>query len=276
MKLKTLSLLFATAVLIAGCNGNSSANRELQARNDSLLVAIEQRDASIDEMLECIRIVEEGFSKINEAQGRVNVSGESDLNRKEKLQEEIQYIISQLERNSSHIDRLKKMVAGNEKASKELKGVIANLEKQLVEKNSELVTLGEQLKQKEIHIEELNGIINSLTRDNTEQEFRIIEKDKEINRVWYAIGTKKELKDEKILSGGDILLEKNANMDYFTVADWNTISEIETHAKRAKLLSLHPDGSYTLVEDSNGHKVLKITDSNAFWSITRHLVIQVR
>lgn len=268
--------LFAAAITICSCNGNSKANIELQEKNDSLMAAIEQRDASIDEMLECIRIVEEGFSKINEAQGRISVSGESDMNRKAKLQEDVQYIIGQLDKNSSYIARLKKMVAGNEKASKELKGVISNLEKQLEAKNSELAALAEQLKQKDIHIAELNNIIDGLTQENTAQELRMIEKEKEMNKVWYVIGTKKELKNEKILSGGDILLEKEANMDYFTATDRNDISEIATHTKRAKLLSAHPEGSYAFEKDANGMDVLKITDKNTFWSLTRYLVIQVR
>lgn len=274
-KLVSISL-FAAAITICSCNGNSKANIELQEKNDSLMAAIEQRDASIDEMLECIRIVEEGFSKINEAQGRISVSGESDMNRKAKLQEDVQYIIGQLDKNSSYIARLKKMVAGNEKASKELKGVISNLEKQLEAKNSELAALAEQLKQKDIHIAELNNIIDGLTQENTAQELRMIEKEKEMNKVWYVIGTKKELKNEKILSGGDILLEKEANMDYFTATDRNDISEIATHAKRAKLLSAHPEGSYAFEKDANGMDVLRITDKNAFWSLTRYLVIQVR
>lgn len=270
-----LSLLAAVTVL-SGCNGNSKASQELKEKNDSLIIAIEQRDASIDEMLECIRIVEEGFSKINEAQGRISVTGENDINRKAKLQEDVQYIIGQLEKNNSYIAKLKKMVAGNEKASKELKGVIASLEKQLEAKNSELTALAEQLKQKDIQITELNNIISDLTQQNTAQELRIIEKEKELNKVWYVIGTKKELKNEKILIGGDVLLGKGANMAYFTATDKNTLSEIATHSKKAKLLSSHPEGSYTIAEDEKGMDILKITDKNAFWSITRYLVIQVR
>ena len=271
----TLSLL-AAAIILGSCNGNSKANQELQQQNDSLKIAIEQRDASIEEMLECIRVVEDGFGKINEMQGRLTVTGESDMNRKEKLQEEVQYIVGQLEKNNEYIARLKKMIAGNEKASKELKGVVASLEKQLEAKNRELKTLAELLQQKEIDIAALNNTINNLTQQNTTQEFRIIEKDKEMNRVWYVIGTKKELKNEKILSGGDILHEKGANMDYFTIADKNEITEIATHSKKAKLLSSHPEGSYAIVEDANGMETLRITDKEAFWSITRYLVIQVR
>ena len=268
--------LFAVTIIMSSCNGYSKANQELQEKNDSLMAAIEQRDASIDEMLECIHIVEEGFSKINEAQGRISVTGESDLNRKERLKEEVQYIIGQLEKNNNYINRLKKLVAGNEKVSKELKGVVENLEKQLTAKNEELAVLGEQLKQKDIHIAELNGIIDDLTQQNTAQELRIIEKEKEMNKVWYVIGTKRELKKENILSGGDILLEKEANMNYFTAADKESINEIATHSKRAKLLSSHPEGSYTFAEDEKGLDVLKIIDKEAFWSITRYLVIQVR
>lgn len=276
MKRVFVPSLFAALFAMVGCSDKPGTTKnELQVKNDSLTAIIKQRDADMDNMLECIRVVEEGFSKINEAQGRISVTGDSDLNRKEKLQNDVEYIVGQLEKNSEYIAKLKKMVAGNEKASKELKRIIENLEKQVEAKNEELVALHGKLKEKDIVIEELNVVIEDLTKQNTEQELRIVEKDKKINTVWYVIGTKKELKNENILSGGDVLLKPGANMEYFTAVDKNNVTEIKTHAKKAKLLSAHPDGSYTLEKDDEGMKVLRITDIQAFWSITRHLVIQV-
>ena len=277
MKKLLLTLVLGTTILFTGCNGNVGSNRQLEENNDSLKAVIAERDASLEEALLCIRLVEEGFQKINEAQGRVNVANiESGNNRKENLQNDVLYITQLLEKNNAEIERLKKLLASNKNSSKELTAIVANLEKTLKEKNLEITELYSTLESKNIHIAKLDTIINDLTNENTLQELRLVEKEREINSVWYVFGTKKELKNEKILSGGEVMTNPNANKDYFTRCDKNTLTEIKTYSSKAKVLSAHPEGSYKIVEDNEGNDVLKITSPDEFWSITRYLVIQVR
>ena len=277
MKKLLLTLVLGTTILFTGCNGNVGSNRQLEESNDSLITVIAERDASLEEALQCIRMVEEGFQKINEAQGRVNVTNiESGSNRKESLQNEVLYITQLLEKNNAEIERLKKLLASNKNSSKELTAIVSNLEKTLKEKNLEITELYSTLQSKDIHIAKLDTIINDLTNENTLQELRLVEKEREINSVWYVFGTKKELKNEKILSGGEVMTNPNANKDYFTRCDKSTLTEIKTYSSKAKVLSAHPEGSYKIVEDNEGNDVLKITSPDEFWSITRYLVIQVR
>lgn len=66
------------------------------------------------------------------------------------------------------------------------------------------------------------------------------------------------------------------NKDYFTQIDIRTDKEIKLYSKSAKLLTNHPEGSYSLVKDAKGQYILKITNPNKFWSVSRYLVIQVR
>ena len=277
MKKQLLILVLGTTILFTGCNGNVGSNRQLEENNDSLKAVIAERDASLEEALQCIRLVEEGFQKINEAQGRVNVANiESGNSRKENLQNDVLYITQLLEKNNAEIERLKKLLASNQNSSKELTAIVANLEKTLKEKNLEITELYSTLESKNIHIAKLDTIINNLTNENTLQELRLVEKEREINSVWYVFGTKKELKNEKILSGGEVMTNPDANKDYFTRCDKNTLTEIKTYSSKAKVLSAHPEGSYKIVEDNEGNDVLKITSPDEFWSITRYLVIQVR
>lgn len=277
MKKLLLTLVLGTTILFTGCNGNVGSNRQLEENNDSLKAVIAERDASLEEALQCIRLVEEGFQKINEAQGRVNVANmESGNSRKENLQNDVLYITQLLEKNNAEIERLKKLLASNKNSSKELIAIVANLEKTLKEKNLEITELYSTLQSKDIHIAKLDTIINDLTNENTLQELRLVEKEREINSVWYVFGTKKELKNEKILSGGEVMTNPDANKDYFTRCDKNTLTEIKTYSSKAKVLSAHPEGSYKIVEDNEGNDVLKITSPDEFWSITRYLVIQVR
>ena len=78
------------------------------------------------------------------------------------------------------------------------------------------------------------------------------------------------------MKSGNVLLEKDANLDYFTKADKRELKTINTYAKGAKLLTSHPDGSYTLTKDENKEYVLTITNPDKFWEHSRRLVIQVK
>lgn len=132
------------------------------------------------------------------------------------------------------------------------------------------------LADKDFKINKLDSIIADLTRANTGQELRIIEQEQEINSVWYAIGTKSELKEQNILHSGDVMREKDINFKYFTKADKRELSTINTYAKRAKLLTNHPEDSYTLERNDKKQYILTITSPDAFWGATKYLVIQVR
>jgi len=46
------------------------------------------------------------------------------------------------------------------------------------------------------------------------------------------------------------------------------------YSKKAKLLTNHPSSSYVL-EKVNEYLVLKITDPNKFWEISKYLVVEV-
>lgn len=277
MKTIIRTLLFGTAMLLTACGGNISGNRALQESNDSLKSVIAERDASLEEILECIRVVEEGFKSINEAQGRISATGiENGSSRKKQLEDDVLYIAQLVEKNNAEIARLKKLLAASKNSSKELKAIVENLEKTLQEKNMEIAELQKKLEEKDVHIAELDTIITNLMNENTEQELRLVQKEREMNSVWYAMGTKRELKGEKILSGSDVMTDPDANMDYFTRGDINELLTIETGEKRVKVVSTHPKGSYKIVEDEKGLDIVKILSPREFWSVTRYLVILVR
>ena len=132
------------------------------------------------------------------------------------------------------------------------------------------------LAEKDIHISELDNIINELMQENTGQQLQLIAQEQELNKVWYAIGTKSELKEQNILKSGDVMRESDVNLKYFTAADKRELTTINTQARKAKLLTTHPDGSYALERNADKEYVLTITAPDLFWSVSRYLVIQVR
>jgi len=82
------------------------------------------------------------------------------------------------------------------------------------------------------------------------------------------------LKKQQILINGQ--LGSNFNRDYFIkVNDFKTLQVIPLMAKKGKLVSKHPDGSYEFVKDSNNQVELRILDPANFWSLTKYLVVLV-
>lgn len=274
MKKLFISLLAATALFT---NCNNGGRTQLQENNDSLRTVLAEKDATITDLLGTMNIIEDGFKKINEMQGRINASSAtSEVAYADALKSDIDAIVNTLANNKKEIEKLKQQVMGDKKVSKELKTKIANLENMLIEKSKELNAMVQALAEKDIHINRLDSIITGLTKENTGQELRLIEQEQQLNNVWYAIGTKSELKEQNILSSGEVMREKNVNFKYFTKADKRELTTINTYAKRAKLLTNHPEGSYTLERNAEKQYILTITAPDDFWSASKYLVIQVR
>lgn len=160
---------------------------------------------------------------------------------------------------------------------------INNLQSQLAEKDKQIEELKKELEQKDIHIAEqaqqintLNQNVNDLNAQNEEKARDIAARDKEMNTAWYVFGTKKELKNQKILQNGDVLRSNQFNKDYFTRVDIRVDKIIKLYSKSARLLTTHPAGSYSLDKDSKGQYTLRITNPQQFWSVSRYLVIMVK
>ncbi|MCF0189611.1 MAG: hypothetical protein HUK04_09035, partial [Bacteroidaceae bacterium] len=121
-----------------------------------------------------------------------------------------------------------------------------------------------------------DNTIVELNDVSSRQAQEISQQDKQLNEAWYVFGTKSELKAQKIIDDGEVLKSGRFNKDYFTQIDIRNMKELQLYSKKAKMLTSHPQNSYTLLRDAKGEYVLKITDTQAFWSLSRYLVIQVR
>ena len=88
-------------------------------------------------------------------------------------------------------------------------------------------------------------------------------------------GTKKELKEQRIIEDGEVL-RSNFNQDYFTKIDIRVDKEIKLYSRYAKMLTDHPSSSYTLMQDANKQYVLRIENPSQFWATSKYLVILVK
>lgn len=236
--------------------------------------------------MQAIAEIQEGFRAINEAEGRVSIQSQGageGLTDAERMKEDILFIQQQMEDNRKQITALQKKLKAEGAESASLRKVLANLEKELDAKVSSIAALQRELAQKNIRIAELDSAVVILTGDVnalqqiTDVQQEVIEQQVvQLNTAWYVYGTAKELKEQNILREGKVLASSEFNKDYFTEIDIRVDRNFPLYAKRAQLLTTHPVGSYEFTKDENKELTLHVIDIDAFWSVSRYMVIQVR
>ncbi len=279
--MKKLALLLCVAALFASCD--NFGGKQLKNENDSLLVALSERNAELDQIMGTFNEIQDGFRKINEAQGRVNIQAQEGGTPSQRIKDDLQFITQTMADNKAQIEKLEQQLKNSNYNSAQLKKAIEGLQAELNEKGRQIQTLQEELAAKNIRIAELddavaglNVDVQNLSADNEAKSKAIVAQDKALNTAWFVFGTRSELKEQKILSNGDVLKNNDFNKDYFTQIDIRTDKEIKLFSKSAKLLTTHPEGSYSLSKDTKGQYVLVITNPTEFWSVSRYLVILVR
>lgn len=287
---KVLLVCICTAML-ASCGQNSADYKKLKAENDSLRLENTKGNNELNEMLTTMNDVEADFQSIRDAENYLTIQqqtgGEMNQSRRDQIKQNMQLITETLKKNKEQISQLQEQLKKSGNKSIALKKTIDRLSSELDQKTTMIVALQEDLAKKNIRIQELDEMVNTLNEDveglatkTASQSEKINAQDKALNTAYYCFGTSKELKDQKILSGGGLFAKSKAlqsgfNKDYFISIDIREVKEIPLFADKAKLKSNHPEGSYEFVKDEDGNLTLKITDEKAFWSLGKYLVIEV-
>ena len=282
--MKKLIVLAFGGLMVASCNdGVKKAEQAALMQRDSLEQIIAQKDNELNDMMTTLSDIEEGFREITEAQNRVTLAKEGEgTNTSQRIKENVQFIQSVMKQNKELINKLKQQVRESTVKGDQLKKIIDNLTEQMAVKDKQLQALREELDLKDIHISELdeqvadlNQNVTTLTEDNTQKAQTISPQDKALHSAWFVFGTKKELKEQKILDHGEVL-QTNFNKEYFTKIDIRIDKEIKLYSSSAEILTNHPASSYTLQRDAKKQYVLRITDPQTFWSTSKYLVILVK
>lgn len=285
--MKSLKIIIALSLILSlSCcveRRATPASVHVVAKDDSLEKIIEQRDNQINDMMATMNEIQDGFNEISEAENRVNIIRDGERTDKAaQIKENIKFIADRMQLNRELIKKLQGQLRESDFKSVELKRVITNMLRQLGEKDNQLQQLKAELEAKDIHIAELDKTIDDLNDDvedlqnESEQKSQTINsQDVQLNTAWYVFGTKKELKDQRILENGKVL-RSSFNRNYFTKIDIRVTKEIRFYSKSVKLLTMHPSGSYELTQDNNGQYQLNITNPQLFWSTSKYLVVQVK
>ncbi|MDR3127156.1 MAG: hypothetical protein LBU08_01610 [Tannerellaceae bacterium] len=290
MKIQTLLLLIVLASASCfSCGKSSKEYKALQIENDSLRIEHLRTSAELNEIFSILNEVESDIQTIRTTEEfLVLPSSQSELppSKYEEIKENMEIITSILHKNKQQIANLEARIKQDNIRFGSLRKTIDRLNAEVAAKVSLVSSLQSELAKKNIHIENLDNQIAALSQDvkalsqtNLSQSQQLALKEKELHTAYYCLGTRKELKEQGILSGGLFstkALEGNFNKDYFVAMDTREVLQIPLFAGKATLKSNHPDGSYRLDKNSHGDFDLIITDPVAFWSLSRYLVVQIK
>lgn len=289
----TASLAFAAMAALAvipfsSCSDKKEIERTKEA-NTILTDKLQQTIATQDSLFALINDITDGMSQIKEIERIVATSPtltSENPSRRNQLKADMTALQESLRQRRERLEDLEKQLKSASDKNSTLLTTISNLKAQIAEQQMEITTLNNQLTEAGLRITELGSQVDSLTsvvsevtegRQQAEQE--IVEISNELNACYYVVGTQKELKEYKIIETGFLrktkVLPSDFDNAYFTRADKRSLTEIPTHATKAEVMSNQPKDSYTIVSDPAGQKIVRITNSNKFWSVSNYLVIKV-
>lgn len=281
--------LGASLFLMSSCVENSQKYKALLVRADSLNAIAMQQNQEMEQLLADINDLTTGMQSLREAEHLLTLEAEKE-SKGSKSKQQIARLKNDIQAISEALAGYKSQIAKLEGKSKsqsaEFKRMIANLNAELelrTEKINEITgKLADANKELAVKVEEVRVLtqnVDSLGKESKAQQITIAEQDQTIHMANYLIGTRKELKDAAVISRQGIFCppivsSQAQNADFISV-DIREVKTIPLNNKKAKVLSSHPAESYVLEADEEGNLVLKISDENAFWRLTKYLVVMV-
>ena len=284
-KLVLFGFIGFALVFSSSCVKNSSEYKQLQAEKDSLALVNTKNASDMEDMLSLLNEVEDNFKSIKTAENYLSVQsnnpGELAPSAKDRIESDMKFVTETLDKNRQKIAELESKLKNSSVQSAQLRQTLTNLRTELDQKTMALVALNEELERKNQQITELSANVSNLSKDvqdlrvqSNAQQQTITQQNKVITTVYYCFGTSNELSNQKILVNNQ--LGSNFNPDYFIkINDFNKLTVVQLWAKKAKLVSKHPDGSYEFVKDANNQVELHILNPANFWSLTKYLVVLV-
>ena len=282
-------LIFISLMLpvFFSCNNSQKELEALQARYDSVLTLGFTKDTTILDYVESFNAIQANLDSIKQAEMLItkstsSVEGELQPDQKEQINRDINLIYEMLQKNKQTIAELKSKLRKSNAKVTALEQMVDRMTRQIEEKDGQIAQLRDQLEKMNIQIEILNTNVENLASESQAKSQTIAEKTEELNTAYYVVGTKKELRDQKIITveggfagiGRNKKLKEDFNQDYCTRVDITKLKSIPLMKKKASIITTHPSQSYKLygekVQDS-----LVIRNAKDFWSASKYLVIVV-
>lgn len=266
--------------------GESKKERMQREKIDSLENANFQRKVDYENLQGYLGVIAEGLDSIRLEEGELLLNTGDPENRslnRMRMQNNLAHVRDILARHRSRIDELENQLNTDNQVNKQLRTIIVALREQLDAKDRELAQLKIDLANNKKSISQLTEQIKNLgdekeaqTQTINQQQEQIAEQIAKNSIAYVKVGTKSELKNAGLTTGGFLKKKKvdysNINVSNFRQIDIRTFTTFSLPNK-VKILTPVPTDSYRL-ENSGNQTTLVITDTAKFWSVSKYLIIQ--
>ncbi|MDR2129680.1 MAG: hypothetical protein LBP56_00700 [Odoribacteraceae bacterium] len=286
MKKLVLVISVFSFLFLSGCVERSAKYKALQARLDSVQIASNTQVGEIESLLNGLNEISAGMQALREAEQLLVL--ESSPDQQGNAQGKIAALKSDLHTLTgaiaSYKEQIAKLEASGKRQSAEFRRLIANLKAEVAQKETRINELSAQLAEKErelglknAEISNLNKSVADLQQESASQKSTIFAQDKSIHLGHYLLGSKKSLKEKNVVVRKGLFSPLSVSSQVpeaqFTDVDIREVKSIPLNSKKAKVLSLHPTGSYTVTAGADKQLTLTITDVEKFWKQTKYLVV---
>ncbi|MBD5195985.1 MAG: hypothetical protein K2G53_03340 [Muribaculaceae bacterium] len=284
---KSFVLLGMGALLLASCSGNQKKLDEDSIRIADLTAEYQEAATFNDSLMLLMGDIYTGLDSINMQEGLLyNMGNGENTDRRAEIRQNLANIKARLAANKQLLTDMEAKVkaTGNEnsvmaKTIAQLKERIASQDEKIAQLENDLANARTQIESLNTQVAETQEQVKAETSAKEEAQAQATAAENEANRVYYAIGTNKDLKNKGLLEkkflGATKVLKGEFDASYFVSADKRTLTSIPTNSKKVKIWSNMPAGSYEIVGEKDGPKTIKITNPSSFWSLANHLIIQV-
>ncbi len=284
---KSMLLIGLGALLLGACSGNEKKLAEDSAQIAGLKMQYNEASSFNDSLLLLMGDIYTGLDSINQQEGLLyNTGGGEGVDRREEIRRNLATIRARLAANKALLEELQAKAAAAGKDNGVLNKTIEQLKTRINEQDQKISQLTADLEKAQGQISDLTNQVaegekkvEEANAATAEAQAQTVAAENEANKVYYAIGTNKELKKngllEKKFLGSTKVMQGDFNQNYFTSADKRTLSSIPTGSKKVKIRTNMPEGSYEIVGGKDENKTLKITNPAKFWSLTPYLIIEV-
>lgn len=284
---KSLLYFGVCALLLSSCAGKDQKKLD----EDSLKIAdltsqYEEATNFNDSLMLLMGDIYTGLDSINTQEGLLYNAGTGDnADRRAEIRRNLSAIKARLAANKALLVQMENKVKASGSENSVQAKTIAQLREHIEQQDAKIAQLESDLSKAQEEIGNLNNqVAETQEQVKTETEAKEAAQaaataaENEANKVYYAIGSNKELKEKGLLEkkflGATKVLKGNFDANYFVTADKRTLTSIPTNAKKVKIWSNMPEGSYRIVGEKNGPKTIEIVNPAKFWSLANHLIIQ--
>ena len=293
-----IALMLTAAVMLSSCSKEKDEKIAQQSEAiSSMQDELAARDSTYNQLITMLNEAEDQVAEITRRENLiVSTSGEEGQKREGQMLEELKLIDELVRESNTAIQNLKAQLKKSNVQVNAFQSRVDKLSLAMEEQKQTITTLMAEIETKNKEIQMISTRYDSVQIQTVDQKQLIAEQEEEINllnstnnslnKVHYAIGSFKELKEKGLVDkeggflwmGRTIDFKADADQAQFNETDIREFSELKINADKFELVTEHPEGSYTIVQDEidSNVKYLKVTDAKKFWEISNYLVVSTK